>query len=113
MKKQFEIQLDFEIDKLTKSIENAISAESFLTEITQIKSSEKRIIKKADWNFDWKLEIGDKNKFVYKLNTVENPKIIQGLICLTDKGDHIFMDLIESANLTKGKTNFIMELPEI
>ncbi|WP_373709110.1 hypothetical protein [Kaistella sp.] len=103
MKKQTEIQLDFEIDKLTKSIENAISGESFLTEITEITSTEKGIIKNADWVFDWKSEIGEKTKSVFKLNTVENPKIIQGLISLTDKGDHIFMDLIESAKFNKGK----------
>ena len=103
MKKQTEIQLDFEIDKLTKSIENAISGESFLTEIVQLKNLERRIIVKADWNFDWKSEIGDNSKMVFKLNTVENPKVIQGLISLTDKGDHIFMDLIESAKFNKGK----------
>ncbi len=36
----------------------------------------------------------------YLLN---NHKIIQGLISITDKGDHIFMDLIESAKFNKGK----------
>jgi len=30
--------------------------------------------------------------------------IIHGLIGLTDKSDHIFMDLIESAKFNKGKT---------
>ena len=103
MKKTSEIQLDFEIDKLTKSIENAISGESFLTEIVRLNIADKRIIKKSDWNFDWKKEIDDTEKFVFKLNTVENPKIIQGLISLTDKCDHIFMDLIESAKFNKGK----------
>lgn len=95
--------MDFEIDKLTKSIENVISGESFLTEIVLIKKEEGRILKKVDWNFDWKKELQDSNKFIYKLNTVENPKIIQGLISLTDKGDHIFMNLIENAKFNKGK----------
>lgn len=103
MKKPYEIQLDFEIDKLTKSIENVISGESFLTEIVQLNIADKKIIKKSDWNFDWKKEIEDNKKFVFKLNTVENPTIIQGLISLTDKGDHIFMNLIESAKFNKGK----------
>lgn len=66
-------------------------------------TEDKRIIKKAEQNFDWKAEISYKTKSVYKLNTVENPKVIQGLICLTDKGDHIFMDLIESAKFNKVK----------
>jgi hypothetical protein len=37
------------------------------------------------------------------LTTLNNQKIIQGLISITDKGDHIFMDLIESAKFNKGK----------
>ena len=47
MKKSEEIQIDFEIDKLTNSIENAISGEVFDTHISQI--SETRKIKKSDW----------------------------------------------------------------
>lgn len=103
MNKKVEIELDFEIDKLTKSIENVISGESFLTEIVLIKKEEGRILKKVDWNFNWKKELQDSNKLIYKINTVENPKIIQGLISLTDKGDHIFMNLIENAKFNKGK----------
>jgi hypothetical protein len=38
------------------------------------------------------------------LTTLNNQKIIQGLISITDKGDHIFMDLIESAKFNKGKS---------
>ena len=37
------------------------------------------------------------------MTTLNNQKIIQGLISITDKGDHIFMDLIESAKFNKGK----------
>ena len=103
MKHPAEIALDFEIDKLTKSIENAISGESFLTEIVQIDQTNKRIILKKDWTFNWFREISNQSKSVYKLNTVENPKVIHGLICLTDKGDHIFMDLIENAKFNKGR----------
>ena len=54
MKKSKEIQLDFEIDKLTNSIENAISGEVFDTHISQI--SETRKIKKSDWVFEWHSE---------------------------------------------------------
>ena len=103
MNKNSEIQLDFEIDKLTKSIENVISGESFLTEINRIETKQSRIIKKSEWIFDWKKELKDAENLIFKLNTVENPTIIQGLISLTDKGDHIFMNLIESAKFNKGK----------
>jgi hypothetical protein len=36
------------------------------------------------------------------LTTVNNPKIIHGLLCLEDKNDHIFIHLVESANFNKG-----------
>ena len=101
MKKSEEIQIDFEIDKLTNSIENAISRELFDTHISQI--SETRKIKKSDWVFEWHSEIKSNSKSVYCLTTLNNQKIIQGLISITDKGDHIFMDLIESAKFNKGK----------
>lgn len=101
MKKQKEIQLDFEIDKLTNSIENAISGEVFDTAV--IKITNPKLIKKAEWAFNWPLEIKDKNKTVYGLTTICNPDIIQGIISMTDKGDHIFMDLIESVKFNKGK----------
>ena len=104
MKKSEEIQLDFEIDKLTNSIENAISGEVFDTHISQI--SETRKIKKSDWVFEWHSEIKSNSKSVYSLTTLNNQKIIQGLISITDKGDHIFMDLIESAKFNKGKSKF-------
>lgn len=95
------MQLDFEIDNLTNSIENAISGEVFDTIITQI--SETKKIKKIDWTFNWQTEIRDKTKSVYSLTTINNQDIIQGLISLTDKGNYIFMDLIESAKFNKGK----------
>lgn len=103
MKKREIILLDFEIDKLTNSIENAISGEVFDTQIVKLKPADAKSIKKIDWNFNWHDEIKEKTKQVYKLTTVNNPAIIHGLISLTDKGDHIYLDLIESAKFNKGK----------
>lgn len=48
------VEFDFEIDRLTNSIENVISGDSFDTTITQITVGEQKQIKKADWLFDWK-----------------------------------------------------------
>lgn len=101
MKKRKEIELDFEVDKLTNSIENTISGEVFDTLVSLV--TDVRQIKKAEWTFNWQIEIKDKAKAVFRLTTASNPTIIQGLICLTDKGDHIFMDLIENARFNKGK----------
>ena len=96
------IYLDFEVDKLTNSIENAISGEVFDTSIAKLNTTDSKIIKKVDWTFNWQNELKDNTKQVYKLTTVSNPNIIHGLISLTDKGDHIYMDLIESAKFNKG-----------
>lgn len=101
MQKGKEIKLDFEIDKLTNSIENTISGEIFDTLVSQVTDTKK--IKKTDWTFNWHREIKDKTKAVFCLTTLNNQDIVQGLISLIDKGDHILMDLIESAKFNKGK----------
>jgi len=98
-----EIELDFEIDKLTNSIENSLTGEIFDTEVTRMLQKDIREIKKSDWVFDWHKELKNSENEIYKLTTVNNLTIIQGLICFTDKEDHIFMPLIESASFNKGK----------
>ena len=102
MAKNKKNELDFWIDKLTNSIENTISGEIFDTQITLLTIEDSKQIKRKDWDFDWKFELKQSDRKVFKLTTIENIKIIQGLISLTDKGDHIFMDLIESASFNKG-----------
>lgn len=92
--------IDIEIDKLTNSIENAFTEERFLTDVLPIKINE---INSADWVFDWKKEISNPKKQVYKLVTKENHNIIQGLISISDGTDHIFMNLLENAQFNKGK----------
>jgi hypothetical protein len=103
VKKKEIIYLDFEVDKLTNSIENAISGEIFDTLIAKLQPADLKSMKKGEWAFNWQNEYKDKSKQVYKLTTSINPSIIHGLISLTDKGDHIFMDLIESAAFNKGR----------
>ncbi|MCX6298696.1 MAG: hypothetical protein NTY72_06340 [Bacteroidetes bacterium] len=104
MEKREIIYLEFEVDKLTNSIENAISGEVFNTLIRELTPSEFKLIKRNDWVFNWQNEIKSINKQVFILTTSSNPLIIQGIISLTDKGDHIFMELIESAKFNKGKS---------
>lgn len=103
MKKTKEIRLDFLVNKLINSIENVISGEVFDTVINRLNSSDRKQIKKAEWAFNWKAEFNNKSKQVFKLTTVNNPTIIHGFISVTDKGDHIFMELIESAKFNKGR----------
>jgi hypothetical protein len=95
--------LDIRIDKLTNSIENSISGEIFETAVRRVETGEGRALKKADWQFNWQAEVKNPECEVYKLITVSNPEIVHGLISLTDKGDHIFMNLIENAKFNKGK----------
>lgn len=103
MNKNIEVALAFEVDKLTNSIENALTGELFDTEVTKLSAKDSRKIKQADWLFDWKNELKDATKEVYKLTTANNPTIIQGLLSIEDKQDHIFMNLIESSNFNKGR----------
>jgi hypothetical protein len=49
MKNQSENYLDFEIDKLTNSIENVISGEVFDTIISIVGKSERNQINKSEW----------------------------------------------------------------
>ena len=112
MKKPQEIGLDFEVDKLTNSIENIVTGDSFATDITIISISDlKSVIKKNGWQFDWKLELKLPERDVYKLTIVNNQSVIQGLIGLEVKSDHVYMHLLESAPFNKGKTKVYAGVP--
>lgn len=98
------IEQSFIIDRLTNSILNTISGDSFQTEVAQLSLVDLKILtKKNGWNFDWKAEFRDMKKEVYKLTIVNNPSIIQGMLSLTIEQDHVFMNLLESAPFNIGK----------
>ncbi|RZJ61294.1 MAG: hypothetical protein EOO58_01985 [Hymenobacter sp.] len=88
------------IDKLTRSIENALTGESFPTEVRPLPAAAARKLK--GWAFEWSREATTPGREVYQLTTFDNPTIIQGLISLEAKPDHVFMHLVESANFNKG-----------
>ena len=111
MTKSRQRPLDFVIDKLTNSIENTSTGEVFDTEVVRLTIKDLKQINKADWQFDWTKEIKDKTKEVYKLTTANNPTIIQGLISIEDKQDHIFMHLIENAKFNKNKDKVYLGVP--
>jgi len=96
--------IDIEIDRLTNSITNTISGDSFPTEILPVtKADLKSITRKSGWKFNWKSEAAFKDREVYKLTIEGNPHILQGLISLTDRKDHFFLHLIENAPFNFGK----------
>jgi len=111
VKKHKQKGLDFIVDKLTNSIENIQTGEVFDTIIIRLTSADHNLIKKTDWRFDWLKEVKDKTKESYKLTTVNNPNIIQGLVSIEDKQDHIFMHLIESAKFNVGKNKAYVGVP--
>lgn len=104
VKKQKTTALDFVIDRLTNSIQNTISGDSFQTEVSLFTNADTKLItRKSGWQFNWKNELANNAKEVYKLTIVNNPDIIQGLISLSIRPDHILMDLVESAPFNIGK----------
>lgn len=112
MKKNRKIGLDFEVDKLTNSIENVITGDSFPTDITIITAADlKNVTKKSGWQFDWKIEFKQPARDLYKLTIVNNQSIIQGLISLEVKSDHVYMHLVENAPFNKGKTKIYAGVP--
>jgi hypothetical protein len=106
------VPLDFEIDKLTNSIENVITGDSFSTSVLPFSLKDSRTVtKKNGWLFDWKYEHRQPEREVYKLTIVNNILIVQGLISLEVKSDHVFMHLVESAPFNKGKTKVYSGVP--
>lgn len=111
MKKSRLRALDFVIDKLTNSIENTSTHEVFDTAVVRLTTKDANQIKRDDWLFDWIKEIKDKTKEVYKLTTINNPMIIQGMLSIEDKQDHIFMHIIESAKFNKHRDKVYLGVP--
>jgi len=112
MLEQEKTGLDFEIDELTNSIRNVVSNDSFQTTISRItKSDLKSVTKKKGWLFNWRKELGFPERDVFKLTIVNNERIIQGLISLEVKFDHVFMHLVESAPFNKGKEKMYSGVP--
>lgn len=58
-------------------------------------------------NFEFK----QPEREVYKLTIVNNQQIIQGLISLEVKPDHVYMHLVESAPFNKGKSKMYAGVP--
>lgn len=104
MNKKRIIGLEFIIDRLTNSIYNVISGDSFSTEVSIVSKADfKYITKKNGLTFNWKSEYENNVKEVYKVTISNNPNIIQGKISLKMEADHVYMNLVESAPFNIGK----------
>lgn len=112
MKKTENIELDFLIDKLTNSIENVVTRDSFQTVVSLASANDLKIItKKNKWLFDWKFEHRQPEREVYKLTIIGNPTVIQGLMCVEIKEDHVYMHLVENAPFNRGAEKMYAGVP--
>lgn len=104
--------MDFIVDKLTNSLENVKSGDSFPTEVSFLTLDEVKLItRKNGWLFDWKSELKIPEREVYKLTINNNPGIIQGLVSLEARIDHVYMHLIESAPFNIGRNKTYLGVP--
>jgi hypothetical protein len=82
------------IDKLTNSIVNRLSGESFATDVIELKKEELKNLKRG-WKFDWNKEFSSGT--VFKLVNIHAPEVIQGLISIKEENGFILMRLVETA----------------
>ena len=81
-----------------------VTGDSFATDISLITNNDLKLVsKKSGWGFNWRDEFKRPECDIYKLTIVNNPTVIQGLVCLEVKTDHLYMHLVESAPFNKGK----------
>jgi hypothetical protein len=98
------MELDFEVDKITESIEDAETGEALETLVLPVTEADLRsVTKKAGWLFDWEFELAQPERQVYKLVTEKEPGVIHGLVSFLKQKDHVFMNLIESAPFNRGQ----------
>jgi hypothetical protein len=104
--------IDILIDKLTNSIENVITGDSFQTDVSLVDNNDLKLITKENgWLFNWKTEFKQPDRDIYKLTIVGNLEIIQGLISITEREDHVYMHLIESAPFNLGRKKVYIGIP--
>lgn len=102
--------IEIEIDLVVNSIKKVSTNKIYKTSCTKIKKQDlKNITKKEGWKFNWrkewlialKSELNKKTR-IYKLTTVNNPRLIHGLISISIKEGFCFINLIESAPINVG-----------
>lgn len=112
MKKHKQSGLDFNVDKLTNSIENVVTGDIFPTHVSLLGAGDlKALTKKNGWQFDWKFEYKQPEREVYKLTIPIALSVIQGLISIQMKPDHLYLHLLESASFNKGQSKVYAGVP--
>ena len=112
VKKQSKYHIGIAIDKLTNSVLNTISGDSFPTDVHPVTTADlKNITKRNGWNFSWAHEFKLKDRAVFKLTIRNNPDIVQGLLSISNYQDHYHLHLIESAPFNIGKKKLYEGVP--
>lgn len=112
MAKETKYHLGIEIDKLTNSIVNTISGDSFATDVLLCNEFDfKNTIDKNGWFFNWQNEYKLTDRQVFKLTILNNPEIIQGLLSISDYNDHYYLHLIECSPFNLGKKKLYEGVP--
>ena len=101
----------FYIDKVTRSIEEAVTEKSFETDVLAIGAKDLRsVTKRNGWRFNWKMERANKDRELYKL-VIRGDEVIQGLLSLQKAENYIEMHLIETAPHNYGRSKKYLGAP--
>ena len=85
--------INVEIDGLTNSIQDRETGEIFETIISKLSLDELKTLE--NWQFNW---LKESRYFpIFKLTTVVEPTVIQGLMSIETQQGFVFMSLIETA----------------
>lgn len=106
------VLLDIEIDKLTNSIERIATGEVLSTAVLPATATDlKTTTKKNGWLFNWRTEARQPEHPIFKLVAVESLSLVQGLVSLEIKPDHVRLHLVESASFNKGRAKIYAGVP--
>lgn len=101
----------FYIDKVTRSIEDAVTGKSTETDVLAIGVRDLRsVTKRNGWRFNWKMERANKDRELYKL-VIRGDEVIQGLLSLQKAENYIEMHLIETAPHNFGRSKKYLGAP--
>ena len=103
------IEQSFIIDKLTDSILNTVSGDSFQTEVAKMTSVDlKKVTKKTGWNFDWKSEFND----FKEMNLIKEPKGVDFIIQSPPLTEQERIEISEFIASRKSKKNSSKRIPK-
>lgn len=101
----------FYIDKITNSIEEAVTGKSLDSEVLPLVLADlKTILKKNGWQFNWKTEFKHSERQLYKL-TIKADTLIQGLLSLQSAQNYVEMHLVETAPHNFGHSKKYVGVP--